>query len=70
LTGEDWSYIAKLLKIQKLPEGIRDYLNANQEPEIIEHFNLRQLLEIVRLKDEKAQFERFQEMISEVRPLC
>ena len=55
ITGEDWSYIARLLKTLELPECIQKFLRENQQPEIVKHFHLRQLLEVVRLHDEHSQ---------------
>jgi len=65
ITGEDWSYIAKVLKILELPEFIRSYLNKNQHQTILKHFHLRRLLELLRLPP-GVQPQRFQEMINGV----
>jgi len=43
VTREDWSYIAKVLKILELPEAIREYLRNHKEPEILRHFHLRRI---------------------------
>jgi hypothetical protein len=67
ITGEDWSYIAKLLKTLELPIAIQDYLKNHQEPEIVKHFHLKHLLEIVRLEFETLQLAKFREMLEELR---
>ena len=66
ITGEDWSHIARVLKTLELPESIQSFLNKNQHPEIVKHFNLRCLLELVRLGGEATQFARFRQMLDEV----
>jgi len=63
ITGEDWSYIARVLKILELPAPILDFLNAHREPAAVKHFNLRQLLEIVRAGNEDLQYARFRETL-------
>lgn len=64
-TGEDWSYIAKVLRTLELPTPIQDFLNTHKSPEVVKHFHLRRLLELVRLEEE-LQFNRFREMLEEV----
>ena len=66
ITGEDWSYIAKILRTLELPVAIQDYLKNHQEPEIVKHFHLKCLLEIVRLESEELQLARFGEMLGEL----
>ena len=59
ITGEDWSHIARLLKTLELPESIQRFLKKSQQPEIVKYFNLRRLLEIVRMGDESSQLTKF-----------
>ncbi len=60
ITGEDWSYIAKILRVLSLLEPIKDFLRNNKnDPAIVKFFNLRRLLEIVRQGEEKSQLVRF-----------
>lgn len=66
ITGEDWSYLAKLLRVLTLPQGIRDFLTNNPFPEIIKHFHLRRLLEILRTGDAGAQLTRFHDMLGQI----
>ena len=63
ITGEDWSYIARVLKILELPAPILDFLDAHREPEVVKHFNLRHLLEIVRAGNEDLRYARFRETL-------
>ena len=65
ITGEDWSHIARVLKTLELHESIQLFLKENQQPEIVKHFHLRRLLEIVRMGEESSQLARFREMFSE-----
>jgi len=65
ITGEDWSYIARILKTLELAEPIQKFLKDNQQPAIMKLFNLRCLLEIVRLGDESSQLAKFREMFDE-----
>jgi len=70
ITGEDWSYIARVLRTLDLPAPIQEFLNTHREPAIVKHFHLRILLELVRLEDENAQLARFREMIEEIQVEC
>ncbi len=65
ITGEDWSYIARVLKTLELPESIQSFLKESQEVEIVKHFHLRRLLEVVRLGDEPRQLALFRTMLDE-----
>ena len=66
MTGEDWSYIARVLRTLELPQGIRDFLSRNPSPEFVKHFHLRRLLELVRLRDPELQYIRFRHMLDEI----
>ena len=65
ITGEDWSYIARVLKTLELPAAIQKFLKENEQPDIVKHFNLRRLLELVRISDENNQMTRFRELLDE-----
>jgi len=66
ITGEDWSYIAKILRTLDLPESIKDFLRSNKsDPAILQFFHLRKLLDIVRQGEERLQFARFRELMEE-----
>lgn len=66
ITGEDWSTIAKVLRTLELPQGIQDFLSKTPSPELVKHFHLRRLLELVRLGDPELQFAHFREMLDEI----
>ena len=66
ITGEDWSYIARVLRTLGLPEAIQDFLNAHKEPTIVKHFNLRRILEVVQQVDVDLQLIRFREILGEI----
>jgi len=60
ITGEDWSYIAKVLRVLELPDPIKDFLRNNKNnPETVQFFNLSKLLDIVREGEEDAQIVKF-----------
>lgn len=66
ITGEDWSYIAKILRTLELPESIKDFLQSNKSnPAILQFFHLRKLLEIIRQGEERLQLSRFGELMRE-----
>ena len=69
ITREDWSYIARVLKIVELPAPIKNFLITSRNPTIIKTFHLRCLLEIVRLKDKERQLARFRELVEDSQPL-
>ena len=66
ITGEDWSYIARVLRTLELPAPIRDYLQSHRDPAVVTTFHLRRLTELVRLGDEDIQFARFRKMLDEI----
>lgn len=66
VTGEDWSYIARILRTLNLPESVKDFLKSNKNnPAILSFFHLRKLLDIIRQGEERLQFVRFRELIEE-----
>jgi hypothetical protein len=67
ITGEDWSYIAKILRTLELPEPVRGFLQSNRtEPAVVKFFHLRKLLDIVRQGEEQLQLARFRELMEEL----
>jgi hypothetical protein len=67
ITGEDWSYIAKIIKTLNLAGSIKDFLRNNKnDPAILQFFHLRRLLDIVRQGEERQQLIRFREMMEEL----
>ena len=67
ITGEDWSYIAKVLRILELPQGIRSFLLENSSPEVIRYFHLRRLLVIARIGRQEEQWSLFRQMLSDAK---
>ncbi len=63
ITGEDWSYTARVLKTLKLPEPIQFFLRQNQQDASVRYFHLSRLLELVRIEDQNAQMARFRDML-------
>ena len=64
ISGENWSYIAKVLKTLTLPDSIKDFLRGNRNnPAVIKFFHLRRLLDIVRQGEERLQLVRFREFM-------
>ena len=67
ITGEDWSCIARVLRILELPGSIKDFLKSNKEDSlIVKLFSLRKLLDIIRQGEERLQLARFGELLGEV----
>lgn len=67
ITGENWSYIAKVLRTLELPEPVKGFLQSNKsEPAIVRFFHLRRLLDIVRQGEERLQLARFRELMGEM----
>ena len=67
ITGEDWSYIAKIIRTLELPEPIKDFLRSNKSDlTILQFFHLRRLLDIVRQGEERLQLARFRELVQEL----
>lgn len=64
LTGEDWSRVARVLKLLELPEPVLSYLRTHDTPEIASLFTERQLRELLSLKDPRRIWLRFQELLS------
>jgi len=64
IAGEDWSHIARVLRILELPSPIRDFLRCHPDPLIVKKFHLRRLLELVHLGDADLQFSRFREVLT------
>jgi len=67
ITGEDWSYIAKIIRTLDLPESIKEFLRSNKSDSgILQFFHLRRLLDIVRQDEERLQLSRFRELMQEL----
>lgn len=68
ITGEDWSYIAKVLKTLELPNPILNFIEEHQTPEIIKHFHLKRLMEIVKLESEEKKLLLFRKIFEQFKP--
>ncbi len=66
ITGEDWSYIAKVLRTLDLSDPVKEYLRENKENHaVIRFFNLKRLLDIVKQGEERFQLSRFRQLMEE-----
>ncbi len=64
ITGEDWSYIARVLRTLDLPKQIKDFLRSNKnDPAILKCFSLRKLIDILRQGEERFRLARFREIL-------
>jgi hypothetical protein len=61
LTGEDWSRVARVLKLLELPTPVLDSLREHDAPWISE----RRPRELLMLKDARRIWERFQKLLRE-----
>ena len=68
LTGEDWSRVARVLKLLELPKPVLEYLRTHDGPEIASAFTERQVHELLPLKDHRRIWHRFQGMLGELKP--
>ncbi len=66
VTGEDWSYIAKILRTLALPEQVKDFFQSNKNnPAILKFFHLRRIIDIVQQREERLQLARFRGLLEE-----
>ena len=65
VTGEDWSRVARVLKLLELPEPVLEYLRTHHSPAIVDRFTERHLRELLELNDPGRIWKRFQEMLRE-----
>lgn len=66
MTGEDWSYIARVLKTLKLTEPIQLFFRENQQNAVVRYFHLSRLLELVRIEGQDAQLAKFKDMLKSI----
>jgi hypothetical protein len=66
LTGEDWSRIARILKILELPGPVLDYLRTHDSPAMARCFSEKRLHELLAIGDANRIWNRFQSMLKEV----
>lgn len=65
VTGEDWSRVARVLKLLELPAPVLEYLRTHDSPELVRTFSERRLHELLALKDPQAIWRRFQELLGD-----
>jgi len=66
ITGEDWSYVARILKTLDLADPIKDYLKENKsDPKVVKFFHLRRLSDIVRQGKDRFQLLYFRRVVQE-----
>ena len=53
-TGEDWSLVARHLRLLQLPDGIVFFLEQNQTPAVLRHFTVKRLDELTRIPEDQA----------------
>ena len=68
ITGEDWSRVARALKVLELPSPVLDYLRTHDSPQLSGYFSERRLRQLLALKDPKKIWTRFQVMLKRLPP--
>ncbi len=68
IAGEDWSRVARALKVLELPAPVLDYLRAHDAPQLSSYFSERRLRQLLTLKDPKRILKRFRGLLKELRP--
>lgn len=66
VTGEDWSRVARVLKILDLPAPVLDYLRTHDSPDLLRTFTEKSLRELVRIGDPRLIWSRFQSLLSKL----
>jgi len=66
VTGEDWSRVARVLKLLELPEPVLAFLRSHDTPEIAATFTERKLSELLGLKTPRAIWIRFQDLLRNI----
>ncbi len=65
VTGEDWSRVARLLKLLELPGSVLGYLRTHKDPATVAAFSERRLRELLALGDPARIEERFAGLLAE-----
>lgn len=66
ITGEDWSRVARVLKLLELPAPILDYLRTHDSPQLATQFSERSLRKLLLLKNPKRIWNGFQEILNKL----
>jgi hypothetical protein len=53
-SGEDWSVVARHLRLLRLPTGILDFLTHRQTPAVLQHFTTKRLDGLTRMPEDQA----------------
>lgn len=63
--GKDEAAIRKYMNLLKLPDPIQQFLREHRTPEYVRYFNERRLRELLKLRDPRLAWRRFQTMVGE-----
>lgn len=66
ITGEDWSRVARALKVLELPSAVLDYLRTHDSQQLSAYFSERRLRQLLALKDPKKIWSRFQSLLKQL----
>jgi len=53
-SGEDWSVVARHLRLLRLPTEILDFLTRKQTPAALQHFTTKRLDDLTRMPEDQA----------------
>jgi hypothetical protein len=59
ITGEDWSRVAKVLKVLELPEPILHFLRENKTAGLVRYFTEKRLRQLLSLRDSRRIYRDF-----------
>lgn len=65
--GEPFHRVWRALRLLELPEPVQRYLEEHRTPDMVRYFAERKLLTLLKLRDPRAIWRRFQEMLAEAR---
>ena len=66
VTGEDWSRVARILKVLELPSPILEYLRTHDSPALASTFTEMRLRELARVRDSRRTWGRFQTLLAQI----
>jgi hypothetical protein len=66
ITGEDWSRIARILKILELPAPVLDYLRTHDSPALVRCFTERRLHDLREVGDPDKIWDRFRSTLKAI----
>ncbi len=62
--GKDEAAVRKYMSLLKLPEPIQRFLREHRTPNHVRYFSEKRLRELLKLRDPRAAWRRFQEMLA------